>query len=170
MSRQDPESRQKNENFLINLKRKLCLELWSNKETVICAYGQQMDACGDHACCCEVITKTTISDEIRDGIIRLLQHLLIAVWIITTAAVAKKEFVSLLKLAPTIRTFNLSVKLYHTLGDSIWQTTLNGLGFDVTVISSNASSVPIVRKLPTKKVWHIYKLVEGEVQLGWSYR
>ena len=34
---------------------------------------------------------------------------------------------------------NLSVKLDHILGDSIWWNTINQLGFDATVISSNAS-------------------------------
>ena len=72
MSQQDPENGQNNENFLINLKHKLCLELWPNDETVICACGQQMDIWGDLDFCCKIITKTTMSNETRDGIYRLL--------------------------------------------------------------------------------------------------
>jgi len=134
MSRQDPENRQKNENFLINLKRKLCLELWPDDETVICTCGQQMDAWGDHAFCYKIITKTTMSNEIRDGIYRLLQRLLITVRMISTTTQVEKELEGLIKLAPRLRPFDLSVKLDHILGDSIWQTPLRRLGFDVTVI------------------------------------
>ena len=80
-----------------------------------------------------------MSNEIRDGIYRLLQRLLIMVRMISTTTQVEKELEGLIKLAPRLRPFDLSVKLDHILGDSIWQTPLRRLGSDVTVISLNAS-------------------------------
>ena len=76
MSRLDSANRQKNQNFEVNLKRKLTLELWPQKDVVICACGQRMDRFGDHAFRCNHTSETTMSNEIRDGIIRLLKNLL----------------------------------------------------------------------------------------------
>ena len=64
----------KSKNFQINLKHKLRLELWPDEEMVICAYGQQMDIWGDDVFYCTIITKTTMTNESRDEIIRLLQR------------------------------------------------------------------------------------------------
>ena len=65
MSRSDVENRQKIENFVINLKQKLVLELWPNDGVVTCACGQHMDmdAWGDRAFCGTVVTKTTMSND-----------------------------------------------------------------------------------------------------------
>ena len=140
MSRSEPSHRQKNQNFDVNLKCKLRLELWPTDDVVTCACGQRMDRFGDHAFCCTAVKKTTMSNEIRDGIIRLFQRILPTVRMITTQTAVEKELPNLLRILPTIRPFDLSIKLDHLLGDSIWRSPLNRIGFDVYVISSNAST------------------------------
>jgi hypothetical protein len=64
MSRSEPSHRQKNQNFDVNLKRKLCLELWPTDDVVTCMCGQRMDRFGDHAFCCTAVKKTTMSNKI----------------------------------------------------------------------------------------------------------
>ena len=97
MSRSDVENRQTIGNFVINLKRKLRLELWPNDEVVTCACGQRMDAWGDHAFGCTVVTKTTItSNDIRDGLIKLLRRLLTTVRLIANDSQVEQEVPSLL--------------------------------------------------------------------------
>jgi len=59
MCRAEPSHRQKNENFHINLKRKLRLELWPDDDVVTCACGQRMDRFGDHAFCYSHVKKNT---------------------------------------------------------------------------------------------------------------
>ena len=140
MSRTDASHRQKNQNFEINLKRKLRLELWPQEDVVTCKCGQRMDRFGDHAFCCTHISKTTMSNEIRDGIIRLLKTILLTVRMISTTTAVEKELSQLLRRVPTIRPFDLSIKLDHLLCDSAWRSPLNRIGFEVYVISSNASS------------------------------
>ena len=73
MSRTNASHRQKNQNFEINLKQKLRLELWPQEDVVTCKCGQRMDLFGDHAFCCTHISKITMSNETRDSIIRLLK-------------------------------------------------------------------------------------------------
>ena len=90
MSRTDASHRQKNQNFKINFKRKLRLELWPQEDVVTCKCGQRMDQFGDHAFCCTHIFKTTMSNEIRDGIICLFKTILLTVRMISTTAVEKK--------------------------------------------------------------------------------
>jgi len=62
--------------FGITLKWKLRLELWPKEDIVTCACGQHMYRFRDHTFCCNRISKTTMSKEIRDVIIRLLKILL----------------------------------------------------------------------------------------------
>ena len=139
--RAKPSHQQKNENFHINLKRKLWRELWlEDGNEVTCACGQRMDRFGDHAFCWSHIKKTAMSNTIRDGIIRLFKRILPTVRMISTPTAVEKELPNLLRILPTLCPFDLSVKLDHLLDDSMWRSPLNHLGFDVYVISSNASS------------------------------
>ena len=140
MSRMDTAHRQKPDNFEINLKRKLRLELWPEDDVTMCSCGQIMDNFGDHAFCCKTNVKTTMHNEIRDGIFNLFKRILPTAKLISTATAVEKELEQLLPLAPSLRPFDVSVKLDHLLGDQVWRTPLNRIGFDVYVISSNASS------------------------------
>jgi len=81
-----------------------------------------------------------MSNEIWDGIIRLFKQILPTVQMISTPSAIEKEPPNLLRILPTICPFDISIKLDHLLGDSMWRSPLNRLGFDVYVISSNASS------------------------------
>jgi len=58
---------------------------------------------------------------------------------ISTTTAVEKELSQLLRRVPTIRPFDLSIKLDHLLSDSAWWSPLNRIGFDVYVISSNPS-------------------------------
>jgi len=89
-----------------------------------------------------------MSNTIRDGIIRLFKRILPTVRMISTPTAVEKELPNLLRILPTLCPFDLSVKLDHLLDDSMWRSPLNHLGFDVYVISSNASSST---KLQTSK-------------------
>ena len=102
MSRSDVENRQKIENFVINLKRKLRLDLWPNDKVVTCACNQRVDAWGDHAFCCTAVTKTTMNNDIRGGLIKLLWRLLTTVRLIANDSKAEREVPSLLTLAMSL--------------------------------------------------------------------
>ena len=140
MSRLDPDNRMSNDHFQISLTRKLRMSLWPQAEKIICVCGQEMDEYGDHAFCCTKVVKGAMSDEIRDGLIRIFKRLLVTAKLIPGASSVEKELRNLLQLAPKLRPFDLSVKLDHVIGKDRWRTTLDRIGFDVTVISSAASS------------------------------
>jgi len=76
MSRAEPSHRQNNQNFDINLKHKLRLELWPEDDVVTCACMPRMDRFGDHAFCYSHVKKTAMSNEIRDGIMHLFKRIL----------------------------------------------------------------------------------------------
>ena len=116
------------------------LPLWPDNDVTVSGCGQTVDAYGDHAFCCTSNTKTTMSNEIRDGLIRVLGRLLPTTGMISTASAVEKELRHVVKAMPTIRPFDLSIKLDHLLTDRAWRSPLCRLGFDVCVISSNASS------------------------------
>ena len=166
MSRAEPSHRQKNQNFDINLKRKLRLELWPEDDAVTCAYGQRMDIFGDHAFCCSHVKKTTMSNEIRDGIIRLFKHILPTVRMISTPSAVKKGLPNLLRVLPTIRPFNLSIKLDHLLGNSMWRSPLNRIGFHVYVIFSNTSSSTKSQANKKSKVKYVCVMLKGRSFVG----
>ena len=128
------------------------MELWPQDDVVTCKCGQRMDRFWDHAFCCTHISKTTMSNEIRDGIIRLFKTILLTVRMISTITAVEKELSQLLCRVPTIRPFDLSIKLDHLLGNSAWRSPLNHIGFDVYVISSNASSSTKSKAAKKRKV------------------
>ena len=140
MPRSDPDNRMTNDHFQISLTRKLRMGLWPDADTVTCICGESMDDFGDHAFCCTKVVKTAMSNEIRDGLIRILKRLLVTVKLIPGASSVEKELRNLIHLAPELRPFDLSVKLDHVIGKDRWRTPLSRLGFDVTVISSAVSS------------------------------
>ena len=83
-------------------------------------------------------------DEIRDDIIALFKKLLFTAQLIQNSCQIEKEPEELLRLAPSIRPFDLAIKLNHSIGKNFWTSPLSRIGFDVTCISSNAStSAPI---------------------------
>ena len=50
-----------------------------------------MDPWGDHAFCCTVITKTTMHNDIRDGMIKLFKRVLTTCKLIVNPAQIEKE-------------------------------------------------------------------------------
>jgi len=138
MPRIDAKNRQNNVHFLINLKRKLRLELWD--KPVRCSCGDIMDVWGDHAFNCKSNTKTQMSNQIRDGIVKLFTRILYTVRMIDSKTAVDTELEGYLDRAPNLRPFDLYVTLDHLISDSPWKTPLRLLGFDVTVIPSAASS------------------------------
>ncbi len=139
MPRSEPSNRQKNKNFTINLKRKLRLYLWDRRISVRCKCGEVMDHYGDHAFACTA-SKTTMHNQIRDGLVELLQRLLITVRLIHTPTAVTDETPRILPSLPRLRPFDLSVKLDQLLMDKSWRCPLNYIGFDVYCISSMISS------------------------------
>ena len=140
MPRSDPDNRMKNEQFQICLTRKLRMSLWPDAESVICICGEEMDVFGDHAFCCTKIVKKNMSDEIVNGLIRILKRILVTVKLIPGTSSVEKELRNLLQIAPKLRPFDLSIKIDHVIGTDRWRTPLDRIGIDVTVISSAASS------------------------------
>lgn len=161
MSRSQASSRQKNDNFIINLKRKLRLELWPNGDQVICKCGQVMDPFGDHAFNCTCCSKKAMHDEIRDGLITLLQRLLKTVKMIQNSSQVEKEPEELLKLVPSIRPFDLAIKLNHSVGERQWHSPLSRIGFDVNCIPSGASTS--AKSQAARKKSSIERLQDGEI-------
>ena len=75
MPHSDPDNRMANDHFQITLTRKLRMPLWPTHDSITCACSQQIDAFGDHAFCCKKIVKNSMSNEIRDGFIRIFKRL-----------------------------------------------------------------------------------------------
>jgi len=75
-----------------------------------------------------------MSSKIRDGIICLLKNILPMVQMMSTTTTDEKEVPQLLRRVPTIRPFDLSMKLKHLLSDSAWQSRMNRIGFDIYLI------------------------------------
>lgn len=78
--------------------------------------------------------------EIRDGFYTLIKRLLTTVQMINNYNAVEREIENIIPHAPTLRPFDLSIKLDHILTDGAWRSSLNRIGFDVTLISSNVSS------------------------------
>lgn len=140
MPRIDASNRQPNVIFELNLKRKLRLPLWPSEAPVKCSCGDIMDCWGDHAFCCSSNNKGPMHNQIRDGLIKLFRRTLQTVNMIEQNSSVEREPEGLLTRVPSLRPFDLAVNLDHLISDSPWRSKLRYLGFDVTVISSAASS------------------------------
>ena len=161
MPRSEPCNRQKNDQWIVSLKRKLRLELWPKEETITCKCGRRMDHFGDHALSCTQHNKSAMSDAIRDGIIRVFKRILITSKLIDSPTLVEREPRNLIPFAKTVRPFDLMVRLQQLISDGSWRCPYSMLGFDVTVISSCASSDPSdPRAAPLKN--SSLRLQEGE--------
>ena len=97
MPRSDPCNRQKNQQWLVSLKRKLRLELWPKDEVVMCSCGKMMDNFGDHALGCKDCKKTTAHNDMVNGIVRVLKRVLMTCGLISTPTAVETEPKNLLK-------------------------------------------------------------------------
>lgn len=163
MPRSEPCNRQKNDQWLVSLKRKLRLELWPKEDTVMCACGRPMDHFGDHALSCRKHNKGTMSNAIRDGIIRVFKRILLTAKLIDTPTLVESEPRDLIPFAKGVRPFDLMIRLQQLLTNGSWRCPFSKIGFDVTVISSCASSDPSdPRAAPLKD--SSLRLQDGEIK------
>jgi hypothetical protein len=141
MSRLQPNSRRKNEDFTIMLKRKLRLKLWPNDPQRICFCGKVMDEFGDHVLSCTRHCKTALSNKIRDGLCALLREICKTVKLISGNTMMDCERPRVIDKIPTIRPFDFSILFDHMLDESAWRSPLKMLGFDVVCVGSKPARI-----------------------------
>jgi hypothetical protein len=111
MPRLEEENRMKNENFVICFKRKFRPRIIQDITHYVCKCGQQLDCYGDHRLGCTANTKTKASNGIRDGIIRIFQHILPVAKIIDSSTQVEPEIHNIVKSLPRLKPFYLSMRL-----------------------------------------------------------
>jgi hypothetical protein len=141
MPRLEEENGMKNDNFLICLKRKLRLRIIDEITLYICKCGQRLDCYGHHCLACPSNTKTTASNGIRDGIVKMLQCVLPIAKLIESSTQIETEVHNIVKSLPRLKPFDLSICLDHSLDPGSWRTHLSRIGFDVTIIHATRPSV-----------------------------
>lgn len=141
MSRIEPKHRIKNENFVIALKRKLRLKIWTDPHHFVCKCGKSIDAYGDHSLGCRLNSKTAASNGIRDGLIHLFQRLLPIVKLTSSSTQIESEAYNIVRPLPRLKPFDLSIRLDHLLVNGAFKSPFARIGFDVTLIHSTKPSI-----------------------------
>ena len=140
MSRLEPTHCIKNENFAIALKRKLRLPIVENCHHYICTCKRQIDPYMDHSLGCRQCSKTAASNGIRDALIKILQRIAPIAKLIKYPSQLKKVIHNIVKSLPSLKPFDLSIRLDHLLINGSWKIPFARLGFDITLIHSTAPS------------------------------
>ncbi|KAL7425602.1 hypothetical protein ACHAXM_000082 [Skeletonema potamos] len=92
MSRSNPKHRLSNIDFIIMLKRKLLLPLYSPTTASTCKCGAKHDLFGQHAFRCTLISKKIAHDYINtSGLQPTLQNILPTAGIISSSSVVRTE-------------------------------------------------------------------------------
>lgn len=137
MSRLQSSNRRTNKDFTIALCRKLRLPLIHG--THRCKCKKIIDPFGDHIMSCTHHNKTVMSNCIRDGLCRLLRDVCTSVDLTSSPTMVTTEPENILPCLPKLRPFDVCIRLDHAQHDSIWKSTLNTIGIDVTCVTSTPS-------------------------------
>ena len=162
MSRLCEDHRRRNDDFVIMLKRKLRLPLWFEDNLQTCFCGRRMDPFGDHALSCARHCKSTLSNNIRDGLWTLFKDLLPLVRLCSHSSSVSREAVRVVRGLPLKRPFDVDVFLDPMIEKCPWHTSLRRIGFDVTVITSKPLTLPTESMTAARKNEIKLRLRDGE--------
>ena len=102
-------------------------------------YSEWMfDPWGDQHCLgCPKNHKTALSNSCRDGIHDMFKRLLSVTRMIYSGFQLEKEVGNIVPTVPTLKLFDLLIRLNHLLTQGTWQIPFARIGFDVVFIHSN---------------------------------
>lgn len=140
MSRINESHRIKNATFRTALQRKLRIPIFDSNIQYKCRCGTIIDVYGDHCLGCKVNHKGKASNGIRDEITKVLQRVLPIVNMIDSPTQVEKELHNIVPSLPSLKPFDLSVRLDHSLETGQWRVPYTRIGFDVTLIHSTNPS------------------------------
>ena len=160
MSRLNVNARRKNDDFTVMLKRKLRLELWF--DDMICFCKRRMDNFGDHCLSCRSHCKGTMSNKVRDGVIKLLKPICTTVNLIDSDGMITSETPRVIPGLPNKRPFDLSINFDHMLNDNAWRCTLSRLGFDVVFVPTKNKNLISVSTDDARSNEYKMRLRDGE--------
>ena len=135
--RLEPKNRMKNPTFCTAMKRKLRLTIIKDHQNFRCKCGAEVDPWGDHCLGCKKNHKTVLSNGCRDGIHDILKRILPVTKMIHSGTQMEKEVANIVPSLPTLKPFDLSVRLNHLLTQGAWQIPFARIGFDVVFIHSS---------------------------------
>ena len=135
--RLEPKNRMKNTTFCTAMKRKLRLTVIKDHHTFRCKCGAKVDPWGDHCLGCKKNHKTVLSNGCRDGIHDILKRILPVTKMIHSGTQMEKEVANIVPSLPTLKPFDLSIRLNHLLTQGAWQVPFSRIGFDVVFIHSS---------------------------------
>jgi hypothetical protein len=126
----------KNVKFATSMKRKLRLPIIKNHYEYRCKCGKRVDAWGDHSLGCSRNNKTETSNAHREGLFDIFKRLLPVAKLIQSTGRVEKEVHNIVRSLPTLKPFDVSIRLDHLLSDGAWRTPFARLGFDITLVHS----------------------------------
>jgi hypothetical protein len=101
--------------------------------------GKRVDAWGDHSLGCSGNNKTAPSNAHHDGLFDSFKTLLPVAILIQSTGQVEKEIHNIVHSLPTLKTFDVSIRLDHHLSGGAWRTPFARLGFDITFVHSTKS-------------------------------
>eukprot|EP00956_Cyclotella_meneghiniana_P005015 scaffold6196_cov69-Cyclotella_meneghiniana.AAC.1 len=137
MPRLEPKNRIKNVTFCTAMKRKLRLTVIKDHHLFKCKCGAKVDPWGDHCLGCPANHKGYLSNAARDGICDIFKRILPVTKMIHSGTQMEKEVGNIVPSLPTLKPFDLSIRLNHLLTQGAWQIPFGRIGFDVVLIHSN---------------------------------
>ena len=151
MSQLDAKSRMKNVTFSTSMKRKLQLPIIRNHHEYRCKRGKRVDAWGDHSPGCSRNNKTTTSNAHHDGLFDIFKQLLPVAKLIQSTGQVEKEIYNILRSLPTLKPFDISIRLDQLISDGARRTPFACLGFNITLVHSTK---PLSLTLSTDEIAH----------------
>jgi hypothetical protein len=140
MSRINESNRIKNAIFKTALHRKHRILIIDNNLRYKCRCGSIIDQYGDHCLGCRVNHKAKASNGIRDEITKVFQCILPIVSMIESPTQVEHEVHNVVPSLPSLKPFDLSIRLDHSLETGQWRVPYTRIGFDVTLIHSTNPS------------------------------
>ena len=136
----ESKNRMKNITFCTAMKQKLRLIVIKDHHLFRCKCGPKVDPLGDHCLGYPVNHKAYLSNAARDKICEIFKR--------RAGAQVEKKIGNIVQSLPTLKPFDLSVRLNHLLTQGSWQIPFGRIGFGVVFIHSNKPA-PIDPSLET---------------------
>ena len=119
--RLEPKNRTKNATLCTALKRILRLTIIKDHHTFHWKCEAKVDPWGDHCLRCKKNHKTVLSNGCRDGIHDILKQILPVTKMIHSGTQMEKGVTNIFPSLPTLKPFDLSVRLNHLFIQGAWQ-------------------------------------------------
>jgi hypothetical protein len=105
-----------------------------------CRCGSIIDQYCNHCLGCKVNHKAKAGNGIRDEITKVFQCILLVVSMIESPTQVECRVHNVVPSLPSLKPFNLSIRLDHSLETGQWRVPYTRIGFDVTLIQSTNPS------------------------------